>query len=190
MTARFDNSFPRPTRRLRIDEFAPSRPIAARREAHARSGRRIVVTAVLVLLVVWGALALAFRGWRTRYRERAAFGATQVATAIDPLASVVPDGVDPQAWRQAVADTHAMLVTVTASNLLDRTQMRALRAEIAARASRGLNQPKTARAELAGLWNDLADRAAPLLREDRHPRPKLLPPRPLKDPRLSRARRG
>jgi hypothetical protein len=143
------------------------------------SGRRFVTLALLSILVLAGLLALVFRDWRARYRERAAFGALQVAPAIDPLAQVVPPEIAPDAWRQAVAETHALLVTLTASNLLDLAQMHALRAEVQARVARA--RPETARAELAGLWDGIADRAEPVV-GTRHPRPKLLPPRPLKEP--------
>ena len=116
--------------------------------------------------------ALAFREWRARYRERAAFGAGQVATAIDPLAEVVPPGVPPHAWHEAVTDAHAMLVTLTASNLLDLEQMSGLRDEIAAQVAAA--RPETARDDLARLWDGLAARAGPNV-AGRHPYPALLP---------------
>ncbi len=144
-----------------------------------RSGRHVVIVGVLLVLVTWGGLYLAFRDCRARYRARALYGASQVATAIDPMATVVPAGVPPEAWRDAVSQTRAMLVTVTASNLLDMAALRSLRGEVAARVARG--RPETALSELAGLWDDLRDRAGPLI--DRHPRPELLPPpRPKRPP--------
>jgi hypothetical protein len=168
----------RPARRLRFDEYPSARGASGRPGEAGVSGRRAVVGGVLTLAILAGGLALAFRDWRARYRERAAFGAGQVATAIDPLAGVVPPGVPGDAWRRAVADAHAMLVTLTASNLLDLDQMRDLRADLAARVARARARPETARAELAGLWDDLAARAGPNL-VNRHPRPGLLsPPRP------------
>ncbi len=81
-----------------------------------------MIGAVLVLIVLWGTLQVAFRVWRTGYRDRAAFGVTQVAPAIDPLAALVPPDVSPTAQREAVAETHAALVTLTAANLLDLEQ--------------------------------------------------------------------
>ena len=166
-----DDPRPRPASRLlRFDNLG-----AVRGRLH--SGRRVVIVAALVFLVTWGGLYLAFRDWRTRYRQRAAFGATRVATAVDPLAAIVPPELSPDAWRGAVAETHAMLVDLTASNLLSLDQMKALRAEIAARVAR--TRPETARDELTGLWNDLEDRSVPALL-DRHPRPKFLPPRTAK----------
>jgi len=143
-----------------------------------------VIGAGLTLLVLCGLLSLAFRDWRARYQERVHFGERNVAPAIDPLGDLVPSDIDPRAWRQAVDDTHAMLVTLTSSNLVDLKAMKALQAEIEARVAR--TRPETARAELADLWNDLADRAEPII-TPRHPRPKLLPPRPAKDPRLLRS---
>jgi hypothetical protein len=94
-----------------------------------------------------------------------------VATAIDPLAAVVPPDVSAGDWRRTVADAHAMLVALTASNMLDLDQMRALRAELVARVARA--RPETARAELASLWDNLARRAGPNLVKY-HPRPRLL----------------
>ena len=52
----------------------------------AYSGRRFVLGAGLVLLLLWGTLYLIFRDWRARYNERARFGATQVVPVIDALA--------------------------------------------------------------------------------------------------------
>ncbi len=160
-------------RRLRIDATAEGMPPSPEIPP-GRSGRRVVIVGVLLVLVTWGGLYLAFRDWRARYRARALYGATQVATAIDPMAATVPAGVAPEAWREAVSETHAMLVTVTASNLLDMAALRTLRGEVAARVARA--RPETALSELAGLWDDLSNRAGPIL--DRHPRPELLPPRP------------
>ncbi|HMB05158.1 MAG TPA: hypothetical protein VKP69_15645 [Isosphaeraceae bacterium] len=180
-TAWNGNRGPQPARRLRFDgQVRPHHVEGSGSGAPTgHSGRRFVTLAVLGVLVLWGVLTLVFRDWRARYRARAAFGATQVATAIDPLAEVVPPGIAPDAWRRAVAETHAMLVTLTASNLLDLAQMRALRGEVLARVARA--RPETARDELAGLWDGLSDRAEPVL-GTRHPRPKLLPPRPPNGP--------
>jgi hypothetical protein len=167
------NAGNRPVRRLRFD----GHPTNREREATAgprvagRSGRRTVIAAVLAIVVLAGGLALAFRDWRIRYRARAAFGASQVASAIDPLAELVPPGISPEAWRQTVAKGHAMLVTLTASNMLDLPDMYALRADLTARVRRA--RPETARADLAILWDELAHRAGPNLVK-RHPRPELL----------------
>jgi hypothetical protein len=182
VTGRDDQAGRRPAHRLRIDDFAPGSP-----EPPTHSGRRFVIVAGLVLVLVWGALQVVFRIWRSGYRRRAAFGATQVAPAIDPLADIVPPGVDAVAWRRAVAETHAALVTLTAANLLDLSQMQSLRADLAARVARARTRPETARDELAGLWNQLADQAGPIL-VPRHPRPKLLPPQPVADRRQPRPR--
>ncbi len=183
MVTRDDNSSERPIRRLRIDAFAQARPVADQEDAPTRSGRRVVIGAGLTLLLICVGLSLAFRDWRARYQKRAHFGAHAVAPAIDPLADVVPTHVDPLAWRQAVEDTHAMLVTLTGSNLLGLAGMEKLREEITARVTRA--RPETALRELGELWDTLSDRAEPII-APRHTRPKLLPPRPIKDPRLFR----
>jgi hypothetical protein len=151
---------------------------AARIKGH--SGRRFLIIAGLVFVALWGSLFLGFRQWRFRYRERAEFGKSHVVPAIDGMAEVVPPGGDisPAAWRDAVDQTHAMLETVVASNLLDLDQMKALAAELDERVKRAKASPETARDELAAVWDGMADRAEFLLTEkDRHPRPKVLPPR-------------
>jgi hypothetical protein len=169
------------SRRLRIDHRGPGPGPDSEPEGGV-SGRVVVTAAVLGVLVLWGGLYLAFRLWRSGYRDRAAFGLERVVRAIEPLAEVVPPGegavgeVSPAAWRRAVADSRAMLVTLTTSNLLDRPQMDALGADIDARVARARARPATACAELAGLWNDLQERAGFVI--DHHPRPALLPPRP------------
>ncbi len=150
----------------------------------SHSGRRFVIMAGIAVLLIWGVLYLVFREWRARYRERAAYGVSQVVPAIDPMGEILPPDVSPESWRDAVRQTHAMLQTVTASNLLDIGEMRALRDELDQAVGRARARPETAVAELAGVWNAIADRAEFLLRDsrsrsgDRHPRPALLPPRP------------
>ena len=164
----------RPPYRLRIDEVT-SRSEALPSRSH--SGRRVVIAACLALILVWGLLQVGFRLWRSGYQARATYGATEVAPIIDSLADVIPPATNPDAWRQAVAETHAMLVTLTAANLLDLSQMQALRNDLTARVARARAHPETAPDELARLWNMLTDQAGPIL-DARHPRPKLLPPGP------------
>jgi hypothetical protein len=145
------------------------------------SGRRFVILAVIAVLVVWGVLYLVFREWRARYRVRAAYGATQVAPAIDAFAEIAPPNVDTGQWRDSVARTHAMLLTVTASNLLGLAEMRNLRAELDAALARARARPEAAVAELAAVWDDMSERGEFLMRDtrslksDRHPRPEILP---------------
>jgi hypothetical protein len=160
-----------PARRLRFDGYPSNREAAPRLRVPGHSGRRVVIVGMAVLLVLAGTLALIFQDWRVHYRARAAYGASQVATAIDGLAQVIPPDVSRDAWSRCVAEAHAMLVTLTASNMLDLHEMRVLRSDLAARVARA--RPETARAELAALWEDLARRAGPNLVK-RHPRPQLL----------------
>jgi hypothetical protein len=137
------------------------------------SGRVLVTALVLGTLVFWGSLQVAFRYWRAGYRERAAYGARYAAGALEPFATAVPSDVTPDAWRATVAATRAMLLTLTASNVLDDDGLQALAADVAARAARV--RPETARGELSTLWDDIEHRAAPIIR-NRHPRPALLVP--------------
>jgi hypothetical protein len=166
------NAGNRPVRRLRFDGYPPNPEREAKGQPRiaGHSGRRAVIAAVLAIMVLAGGLALAFRDWRMRYRARAAFG-REVASVIDPLAELVPPGISRGAWRGTVAEAHAMLVTLTSSNMLDLSDMYALRADLAARVRRA--RPETARADLGDLWDELARRAGPNLVK-RHPRPESL----------------
>jgi hypothetical protein len=185
-----------PIRRLRYDDLPAimeqgsarrprsegwkSYPIMSWR-GRSYSGRRFVIVAVLAVLVIWGLLYAVFREWRARYRVRAAYGASQVVPAIDPLAEVIPPGIDPAKWRDAVDRTHAMLLTVTGSNLLGLAEMRDLRDELDRTVFRARARPETAVDELAAVWDDMSERGEFLLKdtrplkEDRHPRPGILP---------------
>lgn len=147
-------------------------PISSRpaEEAQSVSGRVLVTVGMVALLVVWGSLNVTFRQWKERYRARATFGATVVAGAIDPLAAVVPPDESPDAWCQAVTDTHAMVVALTAANVLDVSQMNDLGARIRDRVA--FAKPETSRTVLAGLWDELERQAGPII--GRHPRPRLL----------------
>ena len=186
------NGFHDPPRKLRFDDFGidagnrRSDRLITAEAGRGHSGRRFVVVAVVVILLTWGGLYLAFQRWRAAYRERAAWGASHVVAAIDPLKEVEPPGVDSAVWRNAVDETHAMLVTVVGSNLLDRHDMTRLRLELDQFVSRAHAHPETAQTELAAIWNTLADRAEFLFQDgkdptrDRHVRPKMLPPRPAK----------
>ena len=188
------NGFHDPSRRLRFDDFGTdagsrrSDGLITAEAGRGHSGRKLVVVAVVVILLTWGGLYLAFQRWREAYRERAAWGASHVVSAIDPLKEVEPPGVDRAVWRKAVDETHAMLVTVVGSNLLDLHDMDKLRLELDQFVSRARAHPETAQTELAAVWNTLADRAEFLFQDgkdptrDRHVRPKILPPRPAKTP--------
>src|SRR5437588_12449227 len=161
-----------PPRRFRLDELTSNSIHTTAAQGSpalppAHSGRRFVLGAGLVLLLIWGALYLFFRDWRARYNERARFGATQVAPVIDALADTPPPGVSAGDWREAVRETHDLLVTVTGSHLLERQQMLSLRQELEQTVARAQAHPKTSRDELAGVWNLVADRAEFVLRDGR-----------------------
>jgi hypothetical protein len=148
------------------------------------SGRRFVVVALIVVLLTWGGLYLAFQRWKANYQARVAYGTSNVVSALGPLKEVIPPGVDQTAWRDAVDKTRAMLSTVVASNLLDLRDMDRLRAELDERVASAQSRPDSATTELAAIWNEMADRAEFLFQDsraptqDRHARPKVLPPRP------------
>ena len=193
-----DQSHRTRARRLRVDDLAAivlrtspglTGKTTVEMVAGGHSGRRLVLAAGMTVLLIWGTLYLVFRDWRARYRERALFGATQVVPAIEPLRGVMPPGVTVVAWQDAVDRTRAMLITVTSSNLLSIADMASLRVELSQHVRRACSQPATALGELAEIWNDMADRGEFLFKDtrslsgDRHPRPKILPPRPAKPSR-------
>ena len=138
------------------------------------SGRAFVVAAVATILALWGGLYLAFANWRAGIEERIAFGRAEVVPAIGPLADAVPPGVDPAEWAAAIEATRALLVEVVGTGRLDRPAMIALRDNLADRAGRA--RPETARAVLAGIWDDMTARLG-RIRGDLG-RPALLPPPP------------
>jgi hypothetical protein len=186
-----------PSRSLRFDDVRPGprgndgetrqadAPVTTE-AGQGHSGRRFVVIAVVVVLLTWGGLYLAFQRWRASYRARVAYGTSNVVPVVDALKEVIPPGVDPAAWRDAVDKTRAMLSTVVGSNLLDLHDMDRLRLELDQRVARAQTLPETATDELAAIWNEMADRAEFLFQDsrgptqDRHVRPKVLPPRPAK----------
>ena len=153
------------------------------------SGRRAVVAFVAAVLVLWLGLDLAFRGWKARYRALAEFGASRVAPAVDPLASINPPEIPPMEWRAAVSETHAMLLALTGSGVLGESQMDDLRRDVASRVAGA--RPETALKALSDLWDDLERKAGPVISPDRvapppdsrhaarnprPPRPKILGP--------------
>jgi hypothetical protein len=187
-----------PSRSLRFDDIRPGprgndaetrhadAPIVTE-AGHGHSGRRFVIVAVVVVLLTWGGLYLAFQRWRANYRARVAYGTSNVVPVIDPLKELTPPGVDSTVWRDAVDKTHEMLRAVVASNLLDRADMDKLRLELGQRVARVRSNPEAATGELAAIWNEMADRAEFLFQDsraptrDRHIRPGFLPPRPAKE---------
>jgi hypothetical protein len=191
------NGFHHSSLKLRFDDFGSTlrRNDPGTRRADAsvmiemgqgHSGRRFVVIAVVVVLLIWGGLYVAFQRWRASYRERVAYGESHVVTAVDPLKQVTPPDVEPAAWRDAVDKTRAMLKTLVASNLLDLKDMDKLRVELDQFVARVEAHPEAAKTELAAIWNEMADRAEFLFQDsrspthDRHVRPKILPDRPAK----------
>jgi hypothetical protein len=177
-------------RRLRVDDMAAivarhtrgaGDPATALTGPVGHSGRRFVVVAGVIVLLIWGTLYLVFREWRVKYRERAQYGATEVVPVIDPLKGVMPPGVDIKEWRDAVDQTGNLLKTVTGSNLLTKPDMVELKIELTQQVRLGCRRPAHAVESLAEIWNNVADRGEFLLRDsrslsgDRHPRPRILP---------------
>ena len=82
-----------------------------------------MLAAGLVFLVLVGVLAMLFPNGSRAIARRASFGATQSPRQSTRWRRIVPVGIDPAAWRQAVADTHQALIAVTASESMDQTEM-------------------------------------------------------------------
>lgn len=137
-----------------------------------KSGRRTVAAIVTAVLLLWFGLDRAFRAWTARYQARAAFGAAKVAPTVDPLATINPPAIPPDDWTQAVLDTHALLVALTGSGLLDERQMATLRQHLLDQVHQAATHPETARAILAKIWDDIERDAGPTIAPD------LIPPPP------------
>ena len=142
----------------------------------ARSGRRFVIGAIVILATLWGTLFLVFRDWRVRHRELAAFGASEVAPLVDPLADRVPLNVAAKRWRRAVADTHDMLVAAMASGTVGRPEMERLRDDLRSRVAKTTSD--TAISDLSHVWDEMQTTVGPIL-TGRASRPPFCPPRPL-----------
>ena len=165
----------------------PDRTPPRREYSRGHSGRRFVLVAGLAGLLIWGTLFWFFAtGGRDIANE--ALWSDKVVPAIDRLSRSCRPMSITALWRDAIDQTRAMLTTVTGSNLLDVKDIDPLRAELSQRVARACDHPETAVGELAEIWNQVADRGEFLLRDsrsvsgDRHPRPKILPPRRGKPP--------
>jgi hypothetical protein len=136
-----------------------------------------------------------FRDSRSQSGERhrrpeilPSYGATRVAPAVDALAEITPPDVRPADWRLAVSQTHDMLVTLTGSNVTSIQRMRAVRARLDRLVDQARAHPDDAVAILATIWNETADRAETLQKDERipggtrRPRPAILPPNPAQPP--------
>lgn len=161
------NPGPRPTVRYRLDGRAGTGLRLLGKE-HGSSGRRLVLAGVASILALWGLLYLVFIVWRSDYRQLADYGVREVLPALDPLARLQPPGIRPGEWAETIDATRAMVKRITSSGALDRSQMEALRAELATVAGR--SRPETAVSDLVGLWSDMEDRAGPLLADTAYPR--------------------
>jgi hypothetical protein len=125
------------------------------------SGRRFVVTAVAVLLLVWGCLYLTFRVWRAGYRQQTAFARNLVPPAVDGFLAARPPDFSEREWREIVTRTHAMLDMLIGANLLDRAGVLSLRDDLSNRAA--VSKPATALNDVIRIWSDMEFKASPSL---------------------------
>src|SRR6202044_3552789 len=84
---------------------------------------------------------------------------TRIAPAITPLRVLVPVGIEPAVWRDAIEQTRALLIAVADSGSLSMKDKQELCKVLDQHVSRARDQPATALAELAEIWNHLADRS-------------------------------
>jgi hypothetical protein len=125
------------------------------------SGRKFVIGGIIVILLVWGVIFLAFQAWRANYEALAEYGATQIAPLVDSLTTKNPPGVEPKEWKQAIDDTHGMLLALTGSGLLERKTMEDLRNALSAIVEKAT--PDTVRKDLTDFWNSLERKAGPVI---------------------------
>jgi len=137
------------------------------------SGRWVIGLGVAALLSIWGGLYFAFNAWRDLAEERIAYGKERVAPVVSGFAEIEPPGVDPEAWRIAVADTRRLVEEFTGTGRLDIAELDALRDDLGQRADAAASQPERAVEELASIWFELA--LMKPLREETEP-PELLRP--------------
>ena len=108
-------------------------------------------SAVGVLARIWHDRATQAGPVVGRAPRRAAF--LEGATALAPLAGVVPEGEDPDAWRREVADAQAVMIERAARGRLDPKRLDDLRAGLAGRVE--ALRPATARGALEWLRGEL-----------------------------------
>ena len=119
------------------------------------SGRKVVAAGVLGLLILWGTLYLLFLGWRNGVEDRIQYGKTEVVPVVKDMASRVPPGIREEDWRNAVADTEAMLDEVVGTGRLDRPELEALRSDLLQRVSQANRSPELSLTILGGIWDDM-----------------------------------
>lgn len=139
-------------------------------------GRRVVVAMIgalaLATLVVLGA----FLGWSERARRRIELGKTLVVPAVEPLRAVVPPGVEPAEWADAVEATAVMLGEVVGTGQIDEAESNELRADLDRRVASAT--PETAVATLRAIWDDMARLKGRFRAKLARRRPMLLDRRP------------
>jgi hypothetical protein len=128
---------------------------------HQYSGRRFVVAALAVLLLVWGGLYLTFRAWRASYHNQTAFARNLAPPVVDGFLDARPSDVSEKEWRVIVESTHAMLDILMGANLLDRAGVLSLRDELGERVA--ATTPATSLEDVIRIWSDMELRAGPSL---------------------------
>jgi hypothetical protein len=154
----------RADRKIRVDEHLNS---GLRVLGRQFSGQRFVIVSLVVMVLVWGGLYLAFLAWRGRYREQTAFARSQIPPVVDGLLRARPPDVPEPEWRLIVHQTRSMLDMLMGANLLDRVSILALRADLMTRVSS--SRPTTALNDVIRIWSDMKFRAGPSLTRAERP---------------------
>ena len=148
---------------------------------HVQQASSKPATAVSELAEIWNEAAdrgeFLFRDSRSQSGRRhprprviPSYAETRVVPAIDTLKSVTPPDVDPGTWREAIDETHAMLLSATDAGSFDVARLRKLREQVIQKVNQARERPEAAPHELAAIWDQLASYA-----KERRPRPKILP---------------
>jgi len=135
------------------------------------SGRKFVLLLATVILLIWAALWIGFRHWKSGYEQRAVIG-RRAAERVRPLVDSRPPGVDVWEWEDTVDHAEAMLIAVTGSNLLSANQLRELTDQVDTLVDTTRNDPSRAADDLRSFWDDIARRAGPVA--DIYGRPRLV----------------
>lgn len=125
------------------------------------SGRKFVIGLAIVILMIWGALYLGFRAWKTGYEGRAAAGRVSAAR-IRPLVKSRPPGVEIWEWEDTVDHAEAMLIALTGSNLLSVPQIQELSARIDTLTAEAAREPSRSVEFLRAFWDEVSKRAGPV----------------------------
>lgn len=150
------------------------------RNRRGLSGRLFVFGSLATIAGVWLLLFGVLRPSLVESKRRSEFARREVAPPVLDLLKVRPPGVEDRAWDEAVRDAYTLVATTAEAGSLTIEEETTLRDRIRGEVARARERPETAVAELAGLWDHVADIARAHPRpgvpdvDRRHPRPAIL----------------